>query len=101
MPNIACFIPAGNGGVIRWPLTKCVSPTRIGVCRPDSASSGRGIRDFLVEKNIRGVYGAPCAWLPRDRVAHARAARHFRELAKGLVEPGAARRRRRDAARGH
>src|SRR5690242_21470327 len=52
MANIACSRPAGNGGVMRWPLTKCVSVTRIGVVRPGRASAGDGIRDFLEVKNI-------------------------------------------------
>src|SRR6478672_5135107 len=47
-PNIACSRPAGNGGWMRLPLTKCSAGTaKAGLARPGSARSAVGISAFL------------------------------------------------------
>ena len=48
MPNIAVSSPAGNGGWMRLPLTKCRAGTlKLGAARPGSARSAVGISVFL------------------------------------------------------
>src|SRR4051812_3190837 len=100
MPNMARCMPSGNGGVIRWPLTKWVSPTRIALWRPGSASSGRGIRSFLELKNMAMptirlfaeklpmMLGSPDGVAPGD----------LGQPAQGVAQSGVARRGPRGAA---
>src|SRR6266852_1352724 len=48
IPNIAISSPAGNGGWMRLPLTKCLAGTlKLGAARPGSARSAVGISVFL------------------------------------------------------
>ena len=48
IPNIAFSSPAGNGGWMRLPLTKCLAGTlKLGAARPGKARSGVGISVFL------------------------------------------------------
>src|SRR5262245_15918193 len=48
MPNMACSSPAGNGGWMRLPLTKCVAGTaKPGAGLPGRARSAVGISAFL------------------------------------------------------
>ena len=55
MPKIACSRPAGKGGVIRFPFTKCVSGTSIASAWPGSAWSGRGIRRLVAIRYLRCI----------------------------------------------
>src|SRR5947208_1531983 len=59
MPNTAVANPSGNGGVNRWPFSKCCSGTRIGSLRPGSALSGVGSSDERFQANMEGMIGSP------------------------------------------
>jgi hypothetical protein len=53
MPNTACSSPAGNGALIGWPLTKCLSGTGIVPARPGSvALPGSRLLDFFMKENM-------------------------------------------------
>jgi chromate reductase len=73
IPNTARSVRSGNGGTMRWPVTKWVSPTGIGVLRPRTASSAEGMRAFFV-KNMsqytsRHRFGYRVVWCVMAGVA--------------------------------
>lgn len=70
MPNTAVSVPAGNGGRIGAGSTKWRGGTGIGVARPGSASSGRGMRSFASDLHHIDTstpeYAADRTRLPRE-----------------------------------